>query len=265
METNHATNRSFRLGGELGVDRLGYGAMRLTGQPGNFGRYPQWEAGVALLRRAAELGVQFFDSAWAYGPEWADRIIAEALHPYREGVVVATKGGVDKPRPGEIVVDGSPATLERQIDRALENLRVERIELFQLHRVDPKVPIEDSVGAIADAAHAGKVRWIGLSNVSREELDRALAVAPIASVQNRFNQVDQDAADLVDATAARGIAFIPYGPLGAHPMRPGATLPAQEALAWLLARSPNMIVIPGTTSVAHLEENLGAWDRVVEA
>ena len=254
------TERTFRIGGELEVNRLGYGAMRLTGQPGNFGPYPQWDEGLRLLRRAADLGVTFFDSAWAYGPEHADRIVGEAL----EGrpAVLATKGGVDKPEPGRITVDGSRETLLRQIDQALINLRRPRIDLFQLHRVDPAVSIEDSVAALAEAQADGRIGHIGLSNVTLEELGRALSVAPIASVQNRYNMAEQDADALVDFTAARGIAFIPYGPLGANPMKQGATLSPREALAWLLRRAPNIVVIPGTTSLAHLEENWSAWEDV---
>ncbi len=255
-------SRTFELGGERTVNRLGYGAMRLTGQPGNFGPYPAWDEGKALLRRAVDLGVTFFDSARAYGPEWADKLIADALHPYADDVVIATKGGVDKFAPDQIVADGSPAVLAQQIDAALDNLKVEQIELFQLHRVDPQVPIEESIGAIDDARKAGKVRFIGLSNVDRDQLDRALSVAPIASVQNRFNQAETGQDEMVDYTAERGIAFIPYGPLGAHPMRQGAKLAPREALAWLLQRSPNIVVIPGTTSVSHLEENMTAWDLV---
>ena len=254
------TERTFRVGGELEVNRLGYGAMRLTGQPGNFGPYPQWDEGLKLLHRAADLGVNFFDSAWAYGPEHADRIVGEAL----EGrpVVLATKGGVDKPEPGRITVDGSRETLLRQIDRALINLRRPRIDLFQLHRVDPAVAIEDSVAALAEAQADGRIGHIGLSNVTLQDLERALSVAPIASVQNRYNMAEQDADDLVDFTAAQGIAFIPYGPLGANPMKQGAKLSPREALAWLLRRAPNIIVIPGTTSVTHLEENWSAWEDV---
>ena len=261
MTSNEITT-TFKLGGEQTVNRIGYGAMRLTGQPGNFGPYPNWDEGKALLKRAVELGVTFFDSARAYGPEWADKLIADALHPYGDDVLIATKGGVDKFAPDQIVTDGRPETIGRQIDEALTNLRVEQVDLFQLHRVDPGVDIEESVGAIEDARRAGKVRLVGLSNVDREQLDRALTVAPIASVQNRFNQAEVEQSDLVDYTAERGIAFIPYGPLGAHPMRQGAALPAQEALAWLLQRSPNIIVIPGTTSIRHLEENVGAWEFV---
>lgn len=261
MTTNEIT-ATFKLGGERAVNRIGYGAMRLTGQPGNFGPYPNWDEGRALLKRAVELGVTFFDSARAYGPEWADKLIADALHPYADDVLIATKGGVDKFAPNRIVTDGRPETIGRQIDEALANLKVERTDLFQLHRVDPNVDIENSVAAIEDARRAGKVRFIGLSNVDRDQLDRALAVAPIASVQNRFNQAEDEQSALVDYTAERGIAFIPYGPLGAHPMRQGAALPAQEALAWLLQRSPNIIVIPGTTSIRHLEENAGVWEFV---
>ncbi|MDJ0920111.1 MAG: aldo/keto reductase [Henriciella sp.] len=246
----------FELGGDLRVQRLGYGAMRLTGQPGNFGPYHDWQGGLALLRRAADLGVNFFDSAWAYGPETADQLIGEALEG--RDVVIATKGGVDKPAPGRIVIDGSPTTLRRQILKARDNLRRDTIDLFQLHRVDPAVPIERSVEALAAAQQEGLIRHIGLSNVDLSQLERALTVAPVASVQNRFNMAEQAGDDLVDFTAERQIAFIPYGPLGAHPMQPGATLRPVSALRWLLQRAPNIIVIPGTTSIAHLEENMTA-------
>ncbi|WP_395375703.1 aldo/keto reductase [Marinicella sp. W31] len=255
-------SKNFNLGGELKVNRIGYGAMRLTGPEGNFGPYPNWNEGKILLQKAVNLGINFFDSARSYGPEWSDKILADALFPYAPNVIIATKGGVDKPAKNQIIVDASPATLERQINDALTNLKVERIDLFQLHRVDPNVPVEDSIGAIESARKAGKVRLIGLSNVNQEQLDRALTVAPIASVQNRFNQSETEQGDLVDYTAERNIAFIPYGPLGAHPMKQGATLPVQEALAWLLKRSPNIIAIPGTTSITHLEQNVGTWDFI---
>jgi len=252
---------TFTLGGEIPVNRIGYGAMRLTGQPGNFGPYPDWEQGKALLQRAVELGIIFFDSARSYGPKWTDKLIGEAIDAKQ--VIVATKGGIDKPAPGQITVDGSPQTLLRQIDDALQNLQVDTIDLFQLHRVDPNVPIEASVEALRTAQTAGKIRFIGLSNVDRQQLDRALSIAPIAAVQNRFNQAEQSQNDLVDYTAQKDIAFIPYGPLGAHPMQPGAKLPVQSALAWLLQRSPNIIVIPGTTSIAHLEENFLTWQQIL--
>ncbi len=247
-------NTTFNIGGDLTVNRLGYGAMRLTGQPGNFGPYENWQQGIDLVRRAHALGVDFFDSAWAYGPEYADQLVGEALEDVP--AVIATKGGVDKPAPGKIVVDGSRDALMRQIDKALINLRVEKIDLFQLHRVDPNIPIEESVAALAETQADGRIRHIGLSNVDQGQLDRALTVAPIASVQNRFNSAETTDAELVAYTNERGIAYIPYGPLGANPMQQGAKLSPASALEWLLAYSPNIIVIPGTTSVAHLQENM---------
>ncbi len=259
-QTQNTTSRTFKLGGDLTVNRLGYGAMRLTGQPGNFGPFEDWDRGVQLLRRAADLGVTFFDSARSYGPETADRIVGEGLDG--RDVVIATKGGVDKPGPGRITVDGSRDTLHREIDDALTNLRRDQIDLFQLHRVDPNTPIETSVAALAEAQADGRVRHIGLSNVTREDLDRAIRVAPIASVQNRLNSAETEQLELVHYAAERGIAFIPYGPLGANPMARGAKLDPQQAIAWLLRQSPNVIVIPGTTSIAHLEENWDAWTLV---
>lgn len=254
------TPRTFTFKNGATVDRIGFGAMRLTGRPGNFGRYPDWASGLDLLREARDLGVDLFDSAWAYGPETADQIVGEALEG--RGAFLATKGGVDKPEAGRIVVDGRPARLLEQIERALENLRTDRIDLFQLHRIDPEVPIETSVAALAQAQADGKIGLIGLSNVTRHDLERAQTVAPIAAVQNRFNMAQADDAALVDYTARHGIAFLPYGPLGAHPMQPGAKLEPRAALAWLLRRSPNIIVIPGTTSAVHLRENWDTWAHV---
>lgn len=264
---------TFRIGGELEVSRLGYGAMRLTGQPSNFGPYPDWEGGVALLRRAVELGVNFFDTALPYGPGHSERILAEAIGD--QDVVIATKGGVDKPAPGNIVTDARPATIRQHVDRSLASLNREQIDLYQLHRVDPNTPLEETVGELARLRDAGKIRFIGLSNVSLEQYELAKSVTPIESVQNRFNAAELDSIDLVRATAADGAAFIPYGPLGAHPMKHGAplaesssvlgslaeeigVLPGQLALAWLLHISPNTIVIPATTKVAHLEQNVEA-------
>jgi aryl-alcohol dehydrogenase-like predicted oxidoreductase len=255
-------NETFNLGGDITVNRIGYGAMRLTGQPSNFGPYPDWQQGIELLTEAVNLGVNFFDSAHAYGPGWADKIIGEAFLNLNVKPVIATKGGVTKPVPGNIVIDGSAKTLHEQIDLALVNLKVEQIDLFQLHRVDPKVSIELSVQALAEAKQAGKIKHIGLSNVTQTQLDAALSVAPIASVQNRFNQNERQDSELVDYTASKGIAYIPYGPLGAHPMKQGAALPSQQALTWLLERSPNIIVIPGTTSIVHLRENVATWNAM---
>lgn len=253
----HST--TFDLGGDLTVNRLGFGAMRLTGQPGNFGPYHDRNDGVALLHRAADLGVDFFDSAWAYGPETADQIVGEAL--VGRDVVIATKGGVDKPAPGRIIVDGSPETLRSQILKARVNLRRDTIDLFQLHRVDPNVPIEASVETLARAQQDGLIRHIGLSNVDHDQLKRAMSVSAVASVQNRYNIAEHGDDDLVDFTAENDIAYIPYGPLGANPMKPGAKLSPINALQWLLKRSPNIIVIPGTTSITHLEENMTALEQ----
>jgi pyridoxine 4-dehydrogenase len=257
---NTQVAKSYRIGGDTVVNRIGYGAMRLTGQPGNFGPYADWQAGLALLRQAADEGVTLFDTARAYGPGWNERLIGEALG--HRDVVIATKGGIEKLAPDRLVRDASPEALRRQLEMARENLRRDRIDLFQLHWVDPNTPLERSVEAMAAMQAEGLIRHIGLSNVTRDELDRALKVAPIATVQNRFNQAERADGDLVDYTASLGIAFLPYGPLGAHPMQPGAALPAEEALAWLLKRSPNIIAIPGTTSPRHLSQNMSILDRL---
>ncbi|MBM2576973.1 aldo/keto reductase [Jannaschia sp. Os4] len=237
------------------IPRIGMGVMRLTGQPGNFGPYPDWDAGVALLRAAADAGVALFDSARAYGPRHADRILGEALGD-RADVMLATKGGIDKASPTDLRRDASPDTLERQIDEALEDLG--RIDLFQLHWVDPDVPLERSVEAMARAREDGRIGLIGLSNVTAEELARAEAVAPIASVQNRLNMGEAEGEAMVRLTAEKGIAFLPYGPLGAAPMRHGAKLDPGAALRWLRDLSPNVIPIPGTTSDAHMRANVSA-------
>lgn len=233
--------------------------MRLTGQPGNFGPFTDWDAGVALLREAHELGVGLFDSARSYGPLWSDRLLGEALG--NSDAFLATKGGVDKPEPGRITVDGSAARLDREIDEALRNLRRDSLDLFQLHRVDPQTEIEISVRAMDAARSDGRVQRIGLSNVDLPTLKRAMSVARIDSVQNRLNMGETADAALLDFTTAHGIAYLPYGPLGANPMRPGATLDPAEALDWLLGRAPNIIVIPGTTSVEHMRANAKWLDR----
>ncbi len=266
MNAHTTSPATFALGGQTTVNRLGFGAMRLTGQPGNFGPFPDWDLGVALLRRAADLGVDFFDTARAYGPGWSEKLLGEALEG--RDVTFATKGGIDKLSPTKLVKDASPATLTRQIEEARRNLRTERIGLFQLHWVDPETPIERSVEAMEAARQAGHIAHIGLSNVTVEELRRAQTVAPIASVQNRYNILEREQDAMIDLTAHEGIAFIPYGPLGAHPMQKGSPLAngvdtkgrtgAQKALRALLDRAPNVVVIPGTTSIAHLEENLRA-------
>ena len=257
------------------IGRLGYGAMRLTGQPGNFGPYEAWDAGKKVLRHAVELGINFIDTARAYGPGWNERLIAEALHPYPEGLFIATKGGVVKKTANERYLDGSPDGLRRDCEESLKNLRVERIDLYQLHWVDPNVPLSDSVLGLTRLQQEGKIRLIGLSNITVEQLEEARSITPIASVQNRYSVGERQADPMVDYCAREGIAFVPYGPLGADPMKRGAPLASAEgaladvgkhlgatttqvALSWLLHRAPNILPIPGTTSLAHLEENLAA-------
>jgi aryl-alcohol dehydrogenase-like predicted oxidoreductase len=266
---------SFQIGDELRVNRLGYGAMRLTGQPGNFGPYSDWEGGQKLLRRAVELGINFIDTAEAYGPGFNEELIASALHPYPEGVVIATKGGINKPAPDDIRADGRPENLRRGCEASLQRLKLEQIDLYQLHRPDPKVPFTESVGMLATLKSEGKIRHVGLSNVTIEQIEEARRIVPIASVQNRFGISERNNEDVLDYCTKHGIAFIPYGSLGAHPLKQGAPLanaqgilavianrhgvkPNQIALAWLLHRAPNIILIPGTTTIAHLEENIAA-------
>lgn len=266
---------SFQIAGDLNVNRLGYGAMRLTGQPGNFGPYSDWEGGQKLLRRAVELGINFIDTAEAYGPGFNEELIASALHPFPEGVVIATKGGINKPAPDDIRADGRPENLRRGCEASLQRLRVDQIDLYQLHRPDPKVPFAESVGMLATLKSEGKIRHVGLSNITIAQIEQARRIVPIASVQNRFSITERDGEDVLDYCTKHAIAFIPYGSLGAHPLKQGAPLanaqgilaeianrhgvkPNQIALAWLLHRAPNIILIPGTTTIAHVEENIAA-------
>jgi pyridoxine 4-dehydrogenase len=267
--------QTFQFSNGPSVFRLGYGAMRLTGQPGNFGPYSDWESGKRLLKRALEIGVNFIDTARAYGPGWNERLIADALHPYPDGLFLATKGGVVKKSATERYLDGSPDGLRRDCEESLRNLRVDCIDLYQLHWVDPDVLFAESVSGLAQLQSEGKVRSIGLCNITCDQLKEASAIAPIASVQNRYSVAETGSDSIVNHCAEHGIAFIPYGPLGADPMKPGAPLAAasgvlaeiaqelqatttQIALSWLLHRSSNILPIPGTTSIAHLEENVAA-------
>ena len=269
------TADTFLLGGDLSVNRLGYGAMRLCGQPGNFGPYADWEGGKRLLRRAVALGVNFIDTAHPYGPGWNEEIIADALAPYAAGLVVTTKGGVDKTAPDQIFTDGRPESLRRFCEGSLRRLKLERIELYQLHRPDPEVPLTESVQALAQLRMEGKIRHVGLSNVTLAQVEEARRIVPIASVQNRYNLLERADDPVLDFCARHQIAYLPWGLLAAKPFDPAAPLtqacgvladvarqlgatPGQVALAWLLKRSPNVILIPGTTSLAHLEENLAA-------
>lgn len=254
-------SKPFLLGGDLTVNRIGYGAMRLCGQPGNFGRFPDWEGGKRLLRRAVELGINFIDTAHAYGPSVNEELIGEALAPYQPGVVIATKGGTEKSGPGQIFYDGRPENLRRRCEESLRLLRLERIGLYQLHRPDPKVSFAESVGALAEMQREGKIRHVGLSNVTLEQIEEARRIVPIASVQNRYNLAERGDDPVVDYCAAHGIAYLPWGPLAAQPSAREAPLAQSHALAWLLRRSPNIILIPGTTSIAHLEENVAAAQK----
>lgn len=259
---------TFQLGGDLPVTRLGYGAMQITG-PGVWGEPKDRDEAIRVLRRAVELGVNFIDTADSYGPNVSEEIIREALHPYDDGVVVATKAGFARTGPNQWVQVGRPAYLKQQVELSLRKLGVERIDLIQLHRVDGEVPIAEQVGAFKDLQEQGKVRHIGLSEVDVAQLKEAQQTAEIVSVQNMFNLASRDAEPLLDHATAEGIGFIPWfplatgrlvkegGPLAVLAKEHNAT-PSQLALAWLLKRSPVMLPIPGTSTVGHLDDNVGA-------
>jgi len=250
------------LGDGLTVHRLGFGAMRITGDR-VWGPPDDPRDAIRVLRRAVQLGVDFIDTADSYGPDVSEELIAEALHPYPKELVVATKGGLLRPGPGEWEPDCRPAHLEEACEGSLRRLRVERIDLYQLHTVDPEVPYEESIGALRDLQEEGKIRRIGVSNVDLDELETARGIVDVASVQNRFNLKDRSSEAVLDRCTELGIPFIPWFPLDTGnlarsvPLRHEAK-PAQVALAWLLARSPIMLPIPGTSSVEHLEENVAA-------
>lgn len=253
------SHETFLLGGDLPINRIGYGAMRLCGQPGNFGPFPDWEYGKRLLRRAVELGINFIDTAHAYGPRFNEQLIAEALAPYPPGVVIATKGGIEKTAPDKIFHDGRPETLRKRCEESLKLLKLERIDLYQFHRPDPNVPFAESIGALAQLKRAGKIRHVGLSNVTLEQIEEASHFVSIASVQNRYNLAERGDDRVVNYCTMNGIAYLPWGPLAAKPFAREAPLTSKRgALAWLLDRSPNIILIPGTASIAHLEENVAA-------
>jgi aryl-alcohol dehydrogenase-like predicted oxidoreductase len=259
---------TFTIGGDLEVHRLGFGAMRITGD-GIWGPPDDPEEAIALLRRLPELGVDLVDTADSYGPEVSENLIAEALHPYPGGLVIATKGGLRRTGPGQWPRDARPERLRECCEGSLRRLRLERIDLYQLHAPDPKVPYEDSVGALGDLQREGKIRHIGVSNVSLEQLGLARELVEVVTVQNRYNLTDRRSEDVLEACEAAGIGFIPWFPLATGDLaEPGGPLdeiaraheatPGQVALAWLLARSPVMLPIPGTSSLVHLEENLAA-------
>jgi aryl-alcohol dehydrogenase-like predicted oxidoreductase len=263
-----ATNTTWKLDGDRTVNRLGFGAMRVTGQ-GIWGWPPDRENALKVLRRAVELGVNLIDTADAYGPETSELLIAEALHPYPQGLVIATKGGLTRPGPGQWVPNGRPEHLKQAVEGSLKRLRLERIDLYQLHTVDPEVPIEQSLGALKQMQDAGKIRHVGLSNVDPDEIARAQKIVPIVSVQNRYNIEDRKSENVLRYCEKENLGFLPWFPIGGGGgLKPENPLNAaakahnvsvyQVALAWLLQRSPVMLPIPGTSSLQHLEENVAA-------
>lgn len=263
-------NDYFTIGGDLKVRRFGYGAMRITGK-GIWGEPKDRQEAVAVVKRAVELGINFIDTADSYGPYVSEEILAEALYPYPADLIIATKGGLLRPGPDNWVPDGRPAHLKEALEGSLKRLRTDRIDIYQFHRHDPKVPFEESVGFLADMQKQGKIRHIGLSNVTEHQLKKAQAIVEIVSVQNRYNLADRGSESLVDLTNGQNIGFIPWYPLATGNLAAaggkletiannhGAT-PSQVALAWLLKRSPNMLPIAGTGSIEHLEENIKGAD-----
>ncbi|HWE34418.1 MAG TPA: aldo/keto reductase [Solirubrobacteraceae bacterium] len=266
--TSVSASGTFQIGGETTVHRLGFGAMQLPG-PGVWGEPEDHDGAIRVLKRALELGVNFIDTADSYGPFISEQLIKEALHPYPEGLVIATKAGLTRTGPGQWHPLGRPEYLRQQCMLSLRHLGIERIELYQLHRIDPKVPLEEQIGTLADLQREGKIHHIGLSEVSVEELGAAQKLATIATVQNLYNLSNRAAEPLLEYCEQHGIGFIPWFPLATGKLaRPGGPLdgvasqvgasPSQVALAWLLRRSPVMLPIPGTKSVAHLEDNCAA-------
>jgi aryl-alcohol dehydrogenase-like predicted oxidoreductase len=270
MPTTINSKLTFAIGVDLFVNRLGYGAMRITGD-GVWGDPKDPIAAKKVLQRALELGVNFIDTADSYGPEVSERLIGEALHPYPAGVVIATKAGLTRQGPNQWLPVGRPEYLTQQVEMSLRRLKLERIDLWQLHRIDAKVPLEDSLGAIKKLQQQGKIKHVGLSEVKPHEIDQARKIIDIVSVQNRYNIGDRAHEDVVDYCTQHGLAFIPWYPVAAGKLaQPGGKLDAaakahaatvsQLSLAWLLRRSPVILPIPGTTSVKHLEENIAAVD-----
>jgi len=257
---------TFAIGGDLTVNRLGFGTMRLTGA-GIWGEPANRAEALAVLHRALELGINLLDTADSYGPEVAERLIAEALYPYPKGLVIATKAGFQRPGPDRWVEDGRPEHLREAVAGSLKRLRLERIDLLQLHRIDPKVPMEDQIETLVDLQREGKIKHIGLSEVSVEQIEAVREITTIVSVQNRYNLIDRSSEPVLDYCTDENLAFIPWFPLATGALaKPGGPLaraaerlkatPSQVAIAWLLKKSPVMLPIPGTSTVKHLEENV---------
>lgn len=281
---NAKASGTFAIGGDLTVNRLGFGAMRITGD-GIWGEPEDREGAKKVLRRAVELGVNFIDTSDAYGPAVSERLIGEALAPYSGGVVVATKGGLVRTGPNAWEPVGRPAYLRQEVEMSLRYLKTEKIDLWQLHRIDPKTPVEESLGEIAKLKEEGKIRHVGLSEVKPQEIEQARKVVEIVSVQNKYNLGDREHEDVVDYCTEHGLAFIPWFPMAAGKLaQPGGKLDgvakkhgatvSQISLAWLLHRSPVILPIPGTSSAKHLEENVAAagvtlsdaeWNEIEDA
>jgi len=261
-----ATAGTIDVGGDLTVNRLGFGAMRITGD-GIWGPPKNLDEAKAVLRRAVELGVNFIDTADSYGPHVSEEIIGETLYPYPDDLVIATKGGLERTGPGQWPVNGRPEHLKEVCEGSLRRLKLEQIPLYQFHRPDPKVPIEDSIGALVELKEQGKIRHIGVSNVTEEELRQAQRLTAIVSIQNRYNHSDRRSESLVDLCEQETLVFLPWAPIQdleqsavQQAAREHDATPRQIVLAWLLARSPSILPIPGTGTVAHLEENIAAAD-----
>jgi pyridoxine 4-dehydrogenase len=262
-----ATNSTFKIGGDLEVNRLGFGAMRITGE-GIWGWPPDRANAVKVLKRVVDLGVNLIDTADAYGPETSELLIAEALHPYPKGLVIATKGGLTRSGPGQWEPNGRPDYLKACVDKSLKRLKLDRIDLYQLHRIDPNVPAEDSLGALKDAQQAGKIRHIGLSEVSAEQIAEARKIVSIVSIQNRYNFDDRKWESALDYCEKNNLGFLPWAPVGGNRGLSGSAAETiakahgadvyRVALAWLLQRSPVMLPIPGTQNIKHLEDNCAA-------
>jgi pyridoxine 4-dehydrogenase len=253
------------VGGDLTVNRMGFGAMRITG-PGIWGDPPSRDQAIATLRRVVELGINFIDTADSYGPEVSETLIAEALHPYPDDLVIATKGGLIRPGPNRWEADGRPEHLREVCEGSLRRLRLEQIPLYQFHRPDPAVPLADSIGTIAELKNEGKIRHVGISNVSESQLREAQQIVPIVSVQNRYNAADRRSESLIDLCEQEQLVFLPWAPVQESDKNPAVVAAARQhgvtrhqvVLAWMLAMSPQILPIPGTGSIGHAEENIAA-------